>query len=103
MFSPKMRLRPAIVFAGLITVAGSGCAIDDQTVESGPSTTEENMPATTPTSMLTSPTTSGTESSESAPPIPEVYDWTAPLVGGGLINLAGYSNKAVVLWFWAPY
>ena len=98
-----MRFRPAIVFVGLIAVAGSGCAIDDQTVESGPSTVEENVSATTSTSMLSTPATSGTESSESAPPIPEVYDWTAPLVGGGVINLAGYSNKAVVLWFWAPY
>ena len=44
--------------------------------------------------------------SESAPPAvpaPEALQFTAPLVGGGEIDLAaGFDNKPTVFWFWAP-
>jgi hypothetical protein len=38
----------------------------------------------------------------SAPP-PEAIDWSAPLIGGGSIDMRGFTNRAVMLWFWAPY
>jgi hypothetical protein len=46
------------------------------------------------------------ETSETAPPsapAPEALQFTAPLVGGGEIDLtAGFDNKPTVFWFWAP-
>jgi hypothetical protein len=48
----------------------------------------------------------GAENSEPAPPAvpaPEALKFTAPLVGGGEIDLAaGFDNKPTVFWFWAP-
>jgi len=94
-----MKFRPTIVLAGLVVVF-SGCAVDDQaTSPERASTSEAISSSETIATAVTTTTTSASATSS----IPEAYDWTAPLVGGGLINLAGYSNKAVVLWFWAPY
>lgn len=28
---------------------------------------------------------------------------TAPVVGGGTIDLAAYASEPLALWFWAPY
>jgi hypothetical protein len=91
--------RHIVFFAGLLAIAGAGCAIDEQGAEvnqSSTSLTVSTLPSTTPPSAAP-------DSSPVEPAVPEVFDWTAPLVGGGLINLAGYSDRAVVLWFWAPY
>ena len=48
----------------------------------------------------------GDETSETAPPsvpAPEALQFTAPLVGGGEIDLAAeFNNKPTVFWFWAP-
>ena len=91
--------RRIVFFAGLLAIAGASCAIDEQVAEvnqSSTSLTVSTLPSTTPLSAAP-------DSSPVEPAVPEVFDWTAPLVGGGLINLAGYSDRAVVLWFWAPY
>ena len=47
----------------------------------------------------------GDTSEPAAPavPVPEALQFTAPLVGGGEIDLAaGFDNKPTVFWFWAP-
>jgi len=33
---------------------------------------------------------------------PEALQLTAPLVGGGTIDLTQYAGTTVALWFWAP-
>jgi hypothetical protein len=43
--------------------------------------------------------------STTSPPtaaVPETLAFTAPLVGGGTIDLAQYAGTPVLLWFWAP-
>ena len=35
-------------------------------------------------------------------PVPEILQFTAPLVGGGEIDAAALAGKATVFWFWAP-
>lgn len=43
------------------------------------------------------------EVEQPAIPAPEALQFTAPLVGGGEIDLAaGFDNKPTVFWFWAP-
>ena len=94
-----MKGRRFVFLAGLLAIAGTSCAIDEQVAEVNQSLTSltvSTLPSTTPPSAAP-------DSSPVEPAVPEAFDWTAPLVGGGLINLAGYSDKAVVLWFWAPY
>ena len=43
------------------------------------------------------------EDNSSAIPAPETLQFTAPLVGGGEIDLAAdFDNKPTLFWFWAP-
>jgi hypothetical protein len=97
-----MKFRPTIVLAGLVLVV-SGCAVDDQATSPERASTSEAISSSETLATLVTTTTTSTSATSATSSVPEAYDWTAPLVGGGLINLAGYSNKAVVLWFWAPY
>ncbi|MEY2974986.1 MAG: hypothetical protein RIR49_1406 [Actinomycetota bacterium] len=92
----------------LITSAAIGliaCAPDDG---AGPGdTTAQAPPATTGTVLPTpdgtaDPTMAEPATPPSAPP-PEAIDWSAPLIGGGSIDMRGFTNRAVMLWFWAPY
>lgn len=94
-----MKFRPSVVLVAVVAVV-SGCAVDDQVAEPALSSTSESTSTSATTATAVTTTTTSTSAASS---LPQAYDWTAPLVGGGLINLAGYSNKAVVLWFWAPY
>ena len=56
----------------------------------------------------TAPTTApaaaaGPAGEPAAPDAPDALRFTAPLVGGGEVDLAGYAGQPVLLWFWAPY
>jgi hypothetical protein len=44
-------------------------------------------------------------SSDGAPPtgVPAALQLTAPLVGGGEIELGALAGRPVLLWFWAPW
>lgn len=45
----------------------------------------------------------GSSSTVATGQVPESIDWTAPLIGGGEIDMTGFRDRAVMLWFWAPY
>lgn len=34
---------------------------------------------------------------------PEILRFSAPLVGGGELDLAAFGDRPVLLWFWAPF
>lgn len=34
---------------------------------------------------------------------PEAIRFSAPLIGGGEIDLAGFAGRPVLLWFWSPF
>jgi hypothetical protein len=38
-----------------------------------------------------------------APDAPEILQVTAPVVGGGELDLAAYGDRPLLLWFWAPF
>lgn len=40
---------------------------------------------------------------ENGASVPDILDFTAPLVGGGELNGADYAGKPVAAWFWAPW
>ena len=86
-----------------------GCA-PDETSDGTASTESAVVPATAQapvTTVLTTivddaPLTSGEPAP--APAVPaESIDWSAPLIGGGTLDMRGYADRAVMLWFWAPY
>jgi hypothetical protein len=37
------------------------------------------------------------------PAAPAALQFTAPLVGGGEIDMTTLADRPVLLWFWAPY
>ena len=43
------------------------------------------------------------EASPSRGAVPEVLDFTAPLLGGGTLHGADYAGQDVAIWFWAPW
>ncbi|MEC7174977.1 MAG: hypothetical protein VXW34_05195 [Actinomycetota bacterium] len=106
-----MGSRSGVSFVCVAMLVAAGCAsgtdstqlVDSSELSSASNsastsleTDAEPTPSTTPeaTSTVIEPTKEAT---------PEIYDWSASLVGGGSIDLAGYANTAVVLWFWSPY
>lgn len=95
----------------LVAVAAlAACSGDTSGDDAAPLPTPSGSGGTTTVDTPESvPATSAAESEETATstavlgPAPESIDWTAPLIGGGSIDMTGYRDRAVMLWFWAPY
>ena len=86
-------IRWAAVVLVTVAVVTSACGGDDLTRTTA--TTTATVTSTTPT---TTPGATGI-----AEQAPEALRFTASLVGGGEVDLAGYAGRPVLLWFWAPY
>jgi hypothetical protein len=71
-------------------LALSGC-VDDSALA---------PPANAP--VASAPAATSSSSSGPAGVVPDTLTVTAPLVGGGTIDLAQYAGTPVLLWFWAP-
>ena len=74
-----------------LALMGCGGSADDAT--SAPSTTAET----------TAPTTTSAVSGETPQAVPDALAFSAPLVGGGELDLATLAGRPVLLWFWAPF
>jgi hypothetical protein len=75
----------------------AGAEVDD-----GPDATDTAVSGTTPS--VDQGTTD--QSTDTAPPVvevPEALRFSAPLIGGGEIDLAGFAGRPVLLWFWSPF
>ena len=56
-----------------------------------------------PAASVTDPAEDSPDTISPAAQAPEALQFTAPLVGGGEIDLAaGFDDKPTVFWFWAP-
>jgi hypothetical protein len=75
----------------MVAVACSSASID---VADTPSATgaEPSAPAVSTTNSIADPV-----------PVPEVLDFSAPLLGGGAVEGSDYAGKDVAIWFWAPW
>ena len=60
---------------------------------------DNSAPAPAAQSAATSATAAAANGSAA---VPASLAFTAPKVGGGTVDLAGYAGKPVLLWFWAP-
>ena len=79
-----------VLAATLLVACGGG---DDTT--SAPTTDAAATAATT------APEAASTDSNATAPPA--ALQFSAPLVGGGEIELGALAGRPVLLWFWAPW
>jgi hypothetical protein len=113
------RRRAAAAFgASALFLAVTACSSDDPTGEpladtvaespveatDAPVTTDEPSNATTapsPDDAVDEPAAT-TPVTDPAVIVPEVLQFSAPLVGGGSFEGAAVAGKPTVFWFWAP-
>jgi hypothetical protein len=104
-------LRRCLVTVALALIVAVGCAPDSSvgTVPSSDRTTATTAAAGTTLSGVSGEGDSGSDDrqpSSTAPDaidVPDGLDWSAPLIGGGSIDMATFTGQQVLLWFWAPY
>lgn len=90
--------------AGEPAVETAGTVTDPTPAPTAPATT---VPGETPAAPTTIPTATDPTATDPAPtvpavPVPEALQFSAPLVGGGELDLASLAGQRVLLWFWAP-
>jgi hypothetical protein len=93
-------IRRLLVPVALIgTVAACGGGADD---EAAPAVAE-----TTATTAVSATQATATPESDAGAgvvgDVPDALRFTAPLVGGGDIEMAALAGRPVLLWFWAPW
>lgn len=94
MRSPRHLTLAITASAALLAACGVDPA-DSAVVNTTPvSTTAVSTPVSTPVS---DPASNGTTGSTN-----DALAFTAPLVGGGTFDGAGYAGAPLALWFWAP-
>lgn len=88
----------ATVLAGTMFAACGGTS-DDSSAEPTP----EPAAAEPATSAAPTAAPADVPSSDAPVAVPAALDITAPLLGGGEIELGQYAGRPVLLWFWAPW
>ena len=90
-----LRRLASVAAAGLVLAAcGSGTA--DET------TGESTIPVPAPT-VTAAPTQPNSGSAVAPADAPAALQFSAPLIGGGDIELTTLAGRPVLLWFWAPW
>lgn len=84
-----------LLAATLLVACGGG-----SDPEATPST-DAPAPAVTTNDAPTDGTADGSTSASAA--VPAALDFSAPLIGGGEIELGELAGRPVLLWFWAPW
>jgi hypothetical protein len=87
------------ITAGLLALAGCGGSEPDTATKAttlAPETAAS--PATSPAASPAQPAPVAAVSGA-----PDALQFTAPLVGGGTLDLASLAGPPVLLWFWAPF
>lgn len=107
----------AISITGMLALGACGGADESPTAAgqaqiSAPAptavSTAAGTPGTTPAAPVAgSPTApaqpAATAAGTPAVQAPEALRFTAPLVGGGTLDMASLAGAPVLMWFWAPY
>ena len=93
-------LRSTMSFVACLIVL-PGCAGDMAEVSNPAVELDSTTTAAPPLTTLAA--AEAPASSDPEPSTPEILDWSAPLIGGGTIDMADFAGQQVLLWFWAPY
>lgn len=106
------RRLPLLTAAGALALAACGGTSDDDT--STPATeavADAPAPAAEPPAATGAPATAEAPAATPAPEtaanppaaVPAALDFSAPLLGGGEIEMGQFAGRPVLLWFWAPW
>jgi hypothetical protein len=81
----------------------TSATIADDTADAG-SNTATTMPSDDTTAPATAPATDGTTAPDptTAAVVPDILQFSAPLVGGGTFDGAAVAGIPTAFWFWAP-
>jgi hypothetical protein len=85
-------------FVALVAACGGASASDG----GAPATTAATTTATV-APVATSAAPAGTDAARVPADAPAALGFSAPLVGGGEIELGSLAGRPVLLWFWAPW
>lgn len=110
------RTFPILAATVLVACGGSAAPSDGASdVPAAPTATPSSAPPTapptapppdgTPATIATPTDVTGEPSGEatSGAVVPAALQFSAPLVGGGDIELGALAGRPVLLWFWAPW
>lgn len=93
-------MRRLLISAALAGLLVSACGDDPRTGNAGTLSTTGDSTGTTAAPASTAPL--DTASPDQAATAPEALQFTAPVVGGGELDLRAYAGQTVAFWFWAP-
>lgn len=88
------------ILAATLLVACGG-SDDTASTPDAPATTAPN--ATTAPPATAAPEQQAPAGGDAAATVPAALQFTAPLVGGGEIEMGTLAGRPVLLWFWAPW
>ena len=93
---------PAVI---AVALAACGGGADEPDAATAPTTTAAAIerPATSEGSSESTGTPESTGIDAGGAIVPEALQFSAPLVGGGDIEMASLAGRPVLLWFWAPW
>ncbi len=94
--TPVFRRLVPLCLAGALVACGGGADPDTRAAQPAPTAAVEAPAAT-------SAPTDGTDAPAPTGAVPAALDFSAPLVGGGSIELGASAGRPVLLWFWAPW
>jgi hypothetical protein len=107
-FGAVIRRLVPLLTVGVLAACGSSS--DDTgaaTTEGSTVTDTEPAPSAPATTDTTTDAPSGStdpdDAGGAAVAVPAALDFSAPLVGGGDIEVAALAGRPVLLWFWAPW
>jgi hypothetical protein len=89
------RLTLPLIAVGMLASCGGA---DTATTSQGTASTTAATSSPAATSSLAGESPASTPAN-----VPEALGFTAPLVGGGEIELTTLAGRPVLLWFWAPW
>lgn len=89
-------MRRALTLAAALTLL-VGCADGGAEPSAGTSPT---APTTATVAGSAAPAPGATDGTLVS--VPDALQFSAPLVGGGTLDMAAYAGTTVALWFWAP-
>ena len=113
-WSPRRALAGVVLLVSLAACGGTSSTASETTVGSAGATVPEQVQATQPTSAVSEPPPTDSEAPSNVSDttvvaggggsvsVPELLQFTAPLVGGGEFKGADRAGQATAFWFWAP-
>ena len=88
---------------GAIVLAACGSESDTTGAPAAPAPAAEGPTASNAAPAAGATVTEATGPGTPAAAVPDALAFSAPLVGGGTLDLGSLAGKPVVMWFWAPF